>query len=539
MPVTRTLGRLFTLSALLILAALAAILAFVHPRFLIGTLAGDDAGYYLAIARNACLGFGLSFDRVQATNGFNPMMPTLLVPAFRALAPGLDLIACFRIAVLLTWVAVAYATLPLSRLTRRVLDATGFPAGLRDLAVGALLLLHVGFVALKGYYAMDAFLVLAFGLAYLERSSRVGLLAPGSRAAIVDGGLLACTVFARVDTLPLVVAAFMGMLPEVRRDRTALGRAAGRGLVFVGALVPYLVWNRVRFGDWLPISAKLKSSFPSLDFAASLETVFHSSLNLADQLAVLAALASALIWLGLRLLQRAPRATAAGPVFALRTLDVFALYLAGRLGWMMAFSRLDVQGSYFILAHAFIAIMLLVAAGRLGAGRLAGAAAVGIALIALGLGALKCAKALPTAREIATGRGDEWQIARDIHAAVGEPAVIYGGAFGLIGYFADRPWINGDGVANDRSYQDAIANQRLAAYLHDRHVTFIAVAVPAGHPEPVDGRYVFTVESKLHGVADTLYANRRDRVLDSWMHRSGGSNLWLVRWRDPWAAGSH
>lgn len=448
---TRTLARLFTLSALLILAALAAILAFVHPRFLIGTLAGDDAGYYLAIARNACLGFGLSFDRVQATNGFNPMMPTVLVPAFRALAPGLDLIACFRIGLLLTWVAVAYATRPLTRLTRRVLEATGFPEAQRDLAVGAMLLLHVGFVALKGYYAMDAFLVLAFGLAYLERISRVGLLAPGPRAAMVDGGLLACTMFARVDTLPLAVAAFMCMLPEIRRDRAARGRAAARGLVLGGGLVPYLVWNRVQFGDWLPISAKLKSSFPSLDFVASLETVFHSSLNLADQLAVLAALAGAVAWLGLRLLHRTPRATGEAPSFALRALDVFALYLAGRLGWMMAFSRLDVQGSYFILAHAFTAMMVLVSAGRLGAGRLAGAAAVGIALLALGLGAVKCAKVLPLARQIATGRGDEWEIGRQIHAAVDEPAVIYGGAFGLIGYFADRPWINGDGVANDRT----------------------------------------------------------------------------------------
>lgn len=69
-------------------------------------------------------------------------------------------------------------------------------------------------------------------------------------------------------------------------------------------------------------------------------------------------------------------------------------------------------------------------------------------------------------------------------------------------------------------------------------MTFLAVAVPSGHPEPMDGRYIFTVESKLYGVADTLYANRRDRVLQSWMHRGGGTELWLLRWRDPSTAGA-
>src|SRR5947208_1350923 len=55
---------LLALSALL-LAAVGIALASVHPRFFFGTLVGDDAGYYLAIARNVCLGHGLSFDRLR------------------------------------------------------------------------------------------------------------------------------------------------------------------------------------------------------------------------------------------------------------------------------------------------------------------------------------------------------------------------------------------------------------------------------------------------------------------------------------------
>src|SRR5262249_35498584 len=158
----------------------------------------------------------------------NPLMPLVLAPLDRLLAPGLGLVGCFRVGVLVTWGALVLSVLSLRSLARHVFAAAGMSAD--DLAAGsaAVLAFAAGLVALKGYYAMDAFLVLALGLAYLERAARLGPLTPGWRAALADGALLGGAVLARVDSVPLVASAFAMMLPQAARDAHVRPRWAAR-----------------------------------------------------------------------------------------------------------------------------------------------------------------------------------------------------------------------------------------------------------------------------------------------------------------------
>ena len=522
------LGRaLLGISALLLLA-LGVLLMCAHPRFLLGTLSGDDAGYYLAIARNFVLGHGFSFDRVAPTNGFNPLMPALLIPLDRLFAPHFDLVACFRAGMLVTWVAVVAGTWSCVRLGARVLAAHGVPEAPRTLATGALAFWLATFVAPKGYHGMDAFLVLAAGGAYLAGVARHGLLARGARPAWRDGALLVLVVLARGDSVPLAVAAMLGMARSVAGDRERERAALGRFAVFVAGLVPYLAWNRLKFGDWLPISARLKSSFPSLDVGASVHTVFHSSLNPADECVLLLALVFAVVWVLLDL-RAGPRTGPAGAEGAHDAMAVLALSLAARIAWMLAFSRLDVQGSYFILAHPFVALAGLVAAWRIAGARGLAPAAAALAMAGAVLLAGKLAVTVPSVQAIARGDGDEWEIGRRVHDAVPEGSVLYGGAFGLIGYIADRPWINGDGVANGRDYQDAIASRSLARYLRERHVDVVAVAVSPPQ-EPGSGSFSLTAESLLFAARDSIVLEPRGILLRERMRRNGGTDLWLVRW---------
>jgi hypothetical protein len=529
--VTRNLRWVLIALAASILAAVGIVLATVHPRFCFGTLVGDDAGYYLAIARNFCLGHGFSFDRLRPTNGFNPLMPLLLIPLDRVLAPGLDLVTCFRIGALVTWVAVVLGAWPLLRLAGRVFEAHGFPPETRALAVAATGFFYAGFVGLKGFYGMDAFLVSLLGLLYLERVSQHGLLFPGRAPALGEGALLGAIVLARVDSLPFVAAAFVGMLAGARGRAGAGAAIAGRAAAFTALVAPYLAWNRLGFGDWLPISARLKSSFPDIHLAESLGTVFHSSLNPVDQVALCVALAAAAGWLLVTL----PRASGArdpirdefpGPREAM---GVWALYLFLRIAWLLLFSRLDVQGSYFVLAHPFVVMSAMVLAHRLGGSRIASAAAIGLALVTLVLAGAKWRTVGPEARAIAAGVGDEWALSRGLHDAVSAHDVLYGGAYGLIGFAADRPWVNGDGVANDRAYQEAIRDGRLSAYLAREGVDHLVVTVSPPRPpgrEPI----VLRIASTLYGATDTLVASPDDIVYRGSLRRNGGAELWLVRW---------
>jgi hypothetical protein len=145
-----------------------------------------------------------------------------------------------------------------------------------------------------------------------------------------------------------------------------------------------------------------------------------------------------------------------------------------------------------------------------------------------GLAALKLRTAAVTLREVAAGRGDEWALARRVHDVTRDGDVIYGGALGLIGYAADRPWINGDGVANDRGYQEAIRDRVLARRLARDGTTHVALALPAGTAVP-EARMAIPVPSLLYSVSDTLWVDPRDLVLRAPVRRGGGSEIWLLR----------
>jgi hypothetical protein len=540
---------LFALSGV-VLALVGLVLGVAPPAWSIGMLAGDDAGYYLAIARNYCLGHGLSFDRLHPTNGFNPLLSWLLIPTFRLLPADLPLVDCYRAGVLLGFAAIGIALVVFMRSLAAALDPRVFSGGLRHLALGAGAAFFVLFVATKGFYGMDAPLVLMLGLLYLWRTQRGGPLAPGPAAAATDGLLLGLLFLARVDTLPLLVAAFAVMICEwVARGRG--GRALAARLAVTSLVcLPYLVWSTVTFGTWLPVSARLKSSFPVVDLTRSLGVIRNTSLHLVDQASFLVAglLACGTVVVLARHVARARRARA--PLEpGIAALGVLALYLIGRLTYMLLFSRADVQGSYGILAHVFNVLVVAVAGGAWLRRREARDPAVGRRVAALAAGALgllaivlfagKLQAALGRAPTVVEQRlPDETVLGAEIHARTGSGDVIFGGSFGMLGFFADRAWINGDGVVNTYHYQRVFLEPGargaggLEDYLAANRVTHVVFLVPrdadlGAGPIPIRAR------SLLYERTNSTDVFAKDIVLRRTVSRGppGGSDFILARWR--------
>jgi hypothetical protein len=539
---TRLLARALLLLSLAVVALVGWAVLFGDPRLSVALLAGDDAGYYLAIARNACLGFGMSFDRVHPTNGFNPLETLLLVAADRVFAPGLGLVPVYRVGLMLSLVALIVGLIALVRLAHAWLDPERFGVDGRRLLVAASVAFYCLFIVPKKQFGMDAALVVAIGCVWLARVARRGLLAPGARSAVTDGILLGLLVLARVDNVPFLTAAFaaMAVLAAAGGARERAG-FAGRAAACAVTIAPFVVWGYRKFGTWMPVSARIKSSFPHPDLAASLDVIRHSSVNAADQAGFL--LAFVVAWV---LVARAVRAALTGglsgflhdPKEGIRT--VLALYLVQRFGFMLLFSRTDVQGGYVMLAHVFNLIALWsviewVARRRLAPGpRAAAVAAALLALVSVGLVAGKAAGL--RARIADPASGNELTLAGRIGAATRPGDVLYGGAFGLVGYFADRAWINGDGVANTEDYQRAIADGDLRGWLRRSGVTHVVFASAdsgfASRREPL----ALIVPSAIHGRRDSILVDPREVVLRGWLARgltrgAGGSSVYLVRWR--------
>ncbi|HYM81439.1 MAG TPA: hypothetical protein VEY91_08510, partial [Candidatus Limnocylindria bacterium] len=508
---SRHLARLADALSALTLLAVVVLLFAVEPRWSVFSLVGDDAGYYLHLARNVSLGFGFSFDRLEPSNGFNPLFPWLLIPIFRiAGAPSVD--AAYRLGALVDVLAMLASLVLFARLVRGVLPEPRFAAPERRAVVAGAIAFYALFVCTKSYYGMDAPLVLLIGNAYLLRVMGHGLLAPGVRAAFLDGALLGLAFLARVDSLPLAVAAFGLMILSSAIGRGAWTGVALRAVAFVALAAPYLVWGYSTFGTWLPISARIKSAFPDLDLGRSLEAIRHTSLHVADQASFLLAFVLALFgcaWLARQWLdRRLAQVLGPGPGAVIALLSV---YLAGRFAYMLMFSRNDVQGSYAILAHVFNVLVLVAGLAALGGraapetrARLASLTAAALLLIGLVLFAGKLQVTSDRWRRMAAGEAvDDATIGREIGAATQPTDILYGGAFGIAGLFADRAWINGDGVINTLDYQKALRDRRLREYLDHRSVTHVVHVVPPGRnvSEPVEVR----VRSGLFGTSDALH----------------------------------
>jgi len=204
----RALSSLLLVASAAVLALVAWILLVADPRVSAALLVGDDAGYYLAIARNFCLGHGLSFDRVHVTNGFNPLETLLLVGADRLLGSSPTVLDCYRIGLFISLAALLGGLWYFIRLLEHALDPRWFAGERRRLAVAAAVAFYAMFIVPKKQFGMDAALVMLVGCAYLARVANRGLLGGGGFAAIGDGVLLGLLVLARVDNLPFLAAAF-------------------------------------------------------------------------------------------------------------------------------------------------------------------------------------------------------------------------------------------------------------------------------------------------------------------------------------------
>ncbi|MEM1029194.1 MAG: hypothetical protein AAGN82_02540 [Myxococcota bacterium] len=235
-----------------------------------------DAFAYLTVARNGLVGGHPSFDQIHPTNGFHPLWQVILMPWVRAgTALGLD-------HVVLLWSVFAMGL---------VLTASGLGFLLaaacdRNIPRGEMLLTVAGLGAMTGlalplHRAFDgrpsyastwaavngmetSLLVFFFGLtawiftrgggrAFDRRAWGLGFAITGLALSRLDHTLMS-----------LVYVAALFARAWLRRSRQALAGAVATALPLVVVMTVYAAYNVVVFGAAVPISGRIKSSFPFL-----------------------------------------------------------------------------------------------------------------------------------------------------------------------------------------------------------------------------------------------------------------------------------
>ena len=474
-------------------AAVAAVLVAAPPERLVGLLVRDDAGYYLALARNHCRGLGWSVDGLTPTNGFNPLWAAMLAE----LTPrGCSVAGTWRAGMLLAGATLVVQVALLHAVARRLSGSAAVAA--------ASATWWVCFVGLKGLHGTDAPLALLAATAWAwsalargssgadpssARAETAQASPPPSPAvdgrrgmvlAALGGVALMAGVLARLDFAVLGAAAVLARAALQRRDPVGLladllGTSAGVAGVCAHALA--------RGDSWLPISALVKSR-AHLDVGAGVELLLGSSLNVADLATVI--LAAALI---VPLLPWARRRGAIGVVVAALT-AASAMRLLATLG----FGRFDAQ-----IGHLALALLALPAAGAAvsrDSARFRRGLVVALLASALAFPVAKAHRSADRRAAVERGAPTQAEVGRTLARQLPAAAVVFGGGFGLVGFFSERPWVNADGVVGSRALQQALEADALGPRLRDLGVTHLAALVPPGSTPHL--------QVPVHGTGGTL-----------------------------------
>ena len=501
--------------------AYALVLTAAPPRFFARILE-DDASYYFQIARNAAAGFGFTFDRLNPTDGFQPLWEWILTAILR-LHP-LTTVDIVRLGWCLQSVFFAGAVWLLWNVLR---EAVGSGAA----ALGMALLLRTAWSI--GHSGMESALLFFAAAALLSVVGSAMRAEGGWRYATGIGVALAALLLSRVDSIFwaggfVLALAVWWAGHEVDRRKTVIIAFGVSSLLFGS----YLLWNHFQFGHWMPIGGGLKSSFPHPAWQVRRFSMWGRDLDLFYQCTVLAA--------AYLLARLTPLARRWPSFFRVEGSAASAGILAHNV-FSALFMKWNVFNWHFALGHFYLA-MLVPALLALALQRLAPRTSTVVWTLLLAVLTFGTAKQV-LRRDLREPKRVGWTLVSweaaqwvDSHLPAG--AVLAMKDAGNMGFYSGRRVVDVDGVANSWAFQEALRAGRFAEFLERENVRYYAQhAFWDSDPKVGDGEYetfTFTAYSHLYDCAGgSIDFPRANEIYRSAPYYDGPYRTALVIWRIP------
>lgn len=520
----RTRRDVFVLSVTVAVVVLpiATDLAVARTRRLFAYLAAD-AFYYLTVAREWAQHGRLSFDGRHPTNGFHPLWQlTEGVLWWSGQRLGIGGVGMLWVVVIAGLVLVAacivllgralvlahgsltpwFALVPVGVYALAVVPAWLLVEALdparRDPVEGGLPLYGTLWSYVNGMetpVVLVAFAAVAWWVTARPLTSW--------RDGVVLGTLLAALTFARLDSAAVAVAVLATLAVASRGDSQRLLAVATAVVVLAAALGVYLLWNRWYAGSLVPVSGRLKTTFPRpmlgnwRDVLGLRKNQLFGRERLYRQAPVLVTAAIATPWLAARgpaSLRGGARTAAARYRLVLTSAAAGALLIA-------AYNFLFVPGFnqghwYEALPVVIVTLLALDAVHDVAARH---ALAVLVAAAAVGVGMF-----------VTVGRpGDYHQRFADFtldiapslrrqYAGNGPALVEYDD--GIVSYATGFPAMSGRGFTLDAVGANAVAHGRLLELAHRRGYTRLASLVYVDMSALTPASTSADIEARLRGL---------------------------------------
>ena len=406
----------------------------------------DDAFFYLKIADHIRQGLGSTFDGLNPTNGYHPLYMVLL--AGLAYITPLQGYAGLRAAFVLDTVLFVGFLVCVAATARRL----GF-SRLWTITI-PIACVPLAFVA---DYGMETNLVLLAAGPLLLVATTIG----ETRQTALFGAVGALLVLSRLDAVLLLGAMTVGVLWSQRHRpiRALAVDAAVMVAPAILALTCFAAWNTYAYGSSTTVSSVLKSGSPEISRFLSNALV---EMKTPERSVILAAWLVSAVTLAYALLRQTPRNILLGAL---------ALWHIGYVTILLLSLRGGIAEWYIALPFSFLPLMAAaLAADLLPRPQLGRLVATGVVIAGVSL----------TLLEVRFWLSRWWffddvrRMAAYISSELPRSAHLYQvDHSGLVGYFADRSVINGDGLVNSWEYQDALRDRSIPQYLKAHGVEYI------------------------------------------------------------------
>lgn len=230
------------------------ILSFSIEYSITHGISSDDSYYYFRIAQNIASGYGSTFDQINKTNGYQPLVLWFLVIIYSIFK--YDLLTPVIISQIILSIISTFAAYLTYRFVKKISD-NEFAAVLSVV----FLFLNPVIIAInfKSLETNFYWLFLTLSVIYYEKYLRDELGEKKFLQLFIFGLITCLAAFSRLDGGFYILAIaiyllFLKKMKFVEKIKNIFSIGLGFSILFV----PYLVYNYLSFGHFVPISGRAK-----------------------------------------------------------------------------------------------------------------------------------------------------------------------------------------------------------------------------------------------------------------------------------------
>ncbi len=448
------------------------------------SLCNDDAFYYYKTAQNIVFNHISAFDGVNKSNGYHPLWMLILLPLFLAFKGGITAVKAVYILCLCLWVASAIVLFRVQRIhlspyCHPELDSGSYKSY-------AIALFGTAFIINKGGSFMDGLetpLYLFLTICLFGYSIKEGVFTStiDNRKAMVISLISSLIFLSRLDSA-FILAAYLLQLIVVQIRLQGLRQVIRvfrypfvLGLVLT---LPYLIMNKIAFGNPLPISGRLKTAFPHLGFSfiydGFFKRYFLKSILIVSSFTLIILLLSMITRYSKRYISLAGKAIVGDDyLFALIPLLIgnliYLVYLSLYTRWELLYWYFAPIGLLQVLIIPYLLSILLNVFRK----KCFAYAAIILSLLLSFLFMRRDLKLWGEGRED-EAMGQLYKVAIWIKEHIPANKIMALKDSGAVGYFSELRVVNMDGLINNEEFQRAVYSDALDKYFDKNNVSLIA-----------------------------------------------------------------